>query len=89
MAFIGQDPEQVKNLAKQLDAKASEIKNVISQLTSTVNSVNWQGQDAQKFKSDWQSHHVPQLNKVVDALQNASQSAKRNAAEQEQTSSKY
>jgi len=89
MALIGQDPEQVKNLAKQLDSKASEIKNVISQLTSAVNSVQWQGQDAQKFKSDWQSNHVPQLNKVVDALQNASQSAKRNAAEQEQTSSKY
>lgn len=89
MAYLGQDTEQVKQLATQLNSKAGDIESVISSLTSSVNGVRWDGNDARQFKSDWQSQHVPQLRKVVDALRNASQSAKRNAAEQEQTSSKY
>ncbi|OBF29131.1 WXG100 family type VII secretion target [Mycobacterium sp. ACS4331] len=89
MAFIGQDVEQVQRLATQLNSKAGDIENVISQLSSAVNSVEWKGQDAERFKSDWQSQHLPQLKKVVEALKNASQTAKRNAAEQQQTSSKY
>lgn len=89
MAFLGQDVDQVKQLANQLNSKASDIDGLISQLRSAVTNVNWQGNDAKQFKSDWQSNHEPQLKKVADALRNASQSAKRNAAEQEQTSSKY
>lgn len=89
MAYLGQDVEQVKQLATQMNSKAGDIENVISQLTSSVNGVRWDGNDAKQFKNDWQSQHVPQLRKVVDALRNASQAAKRNAAEQEQTSSKY
>jgi uncharacterized protein YukE len=89
MAFLGQDVEQVKQMATQLNSKAGDIESVISQLTSAVNGVHWEGPDAKQFKSDWQSQHVPQLRKVVDALRHASQAANRNAAEQQQTSSKY
>lgn len=89
MAYLGQDVEQVKQMATQLNSKAGDIESVITQLTSAVNGVRWDGNDAKQFKSDWQSQHVPQLRKVVDALRSASQAANRNAAEQQQTSSKY
>lgn len=87
MALYGQDIEQVKQLAAQLNSKASDIQNVISQLTSAVNSVEWRGPDAERFKSDWQGQHVPQLKQIVSALQTASQKASKNAAEQQQASS--
>jgi len=86
VALYGQDIEQVRQLATQLNAKASDIESVISQLTSAVNSVQWMGPDAERFKADWQGQHVPQLKQVVSALQNASQNANRNASEQQQAS---
>lgn len=86
MALFGQDIDQVRQLAGQLNAKAGDIESVISQLTSAVNSVQWMGPDAERFRSDWQGQHVPQLRQVVNALQNASQHATRNANEQQQAS---
>lgn len=87
MALIGQDVEQVRQLATQLNSKASDIQSVISQLSSAVNSVEWRGQDAERFKLEWQSQHVPHLKQVAEALQTASQNASRNATEQQQASS--
>lgn len=87
MALIGQDVEQVRQLAAQLNSKAGDIQTVISQLSSAVNSVEWRGSDAERFKSDWQGQHVPQLKQIVSALQEASQRATQNAAEQQQASS--
>ena len=86
MALYGQDIDQVRQLATQLNAKAGDIEGVISQLTSAVNSVQWMGPDAERFKAEWQGQHVPQLKQVVSALQNASQNANRNASEQQQAS---
>jgi len=86
MALYGADIEQVQQLSNQLNAKASEIQNVISQLSSAISSVNWMGPDADRFRSDWQGQHVAQLKQVVSALQTASQNARRNAQEQQTAS---
>jgi uncharacterized protein YukE len=86
MAMYGADIEQLQQLSTQLNTKASEIQNVISQLSSQISSVNWLGPDATKFKSDWQGQHVAQLKQVVSALQAASQNAKKNAQEQQTAS---
>lgn len=86
MALFGQDIEQVQQLSVQLNAKADEIQNVISQLSSAVSSVQWMGPDAERFKSEWQSTHVSQLRTVVEALRSASQNARRNAQEQQTAS---
>lgn len=86
MAMYGADVEQLNQLSAQLNNKASDIQNVISQLSSAISSVQWQGPDANRFRSDWQGQHVAQLKQVVSALQNASQNAKRNAQEQQSAS---
>ncbi|MDZ4234086.1 MAG: WXG100 family type VII secretion target [Dietzia sp.] len=86
MALFGQDIDQVRQLAAQLNAMAGDIESVISQLTSAVDSVQWMGPDAERFKSEWKGQHVPQLRQVVSALQAASQNASRNASEQQQAS---
>lgn len=86
MAVYGQDIEQVQQLATQLNSKAEEIQSVISQLSSAISKVQWMGPDADRFRSDWQGQHTAKLKAVVDALRTASQTAKRNAQEQQQAS---
>ncbi len=86
MGVYGQDIEQVQKLATQLNSKAEEIQQVMSQLTSAISSVQWMGPDADRFRSDWSSQHTAKLKAVVSALQAASQSAKKNAQEQQQAS---
>ncbi|MEB3052350.1 WXG100 family type VII secretion target [Mycolicibacter sp. MYC123] len=86
MAYLGQDTDQVRQFAKQLDGKANDINGLISQLTSAVQAVDWKGADAQQFISDWNGTHVPGLKKVVSALNTAAAVANRNAAEQDAAS---
>lgn len=86
MAYLGQDPDQVRRLAKQLDGNANDINSLISQLTSAVQAVDWNGTDAQQFISDWNGTHVPGLKNVVSALSTAAAVANRNAAEQDAAS---
>lgn len=86
MAMVGADVEQLNQLSAQLNNKANDIQNVISQLTSAIDAVEWRGNDANRFRSDWKGQHVGQLKTVVTALQAASQAAKRNAQEQQSAS---
>jgi ABC-type transporter Mla subunit MlaD len=86
MAYFGQDIEQVQQLANQLNTKAGEIEHLISQLTATVDSIDWQGPDAERFRSDWKGQHTGQLRAVVSSLQSASQDARRNAQDQQTAS---
>ena len=44
MAFVGMDIEQVQNLSRQLNQKASDIDNIISTLNSTLQGTEWKGQ---------------------------------------------
>lgn len=86
MAYFGQDVEQVQQLAGQLTTRADDIGRLIAQLSSTVDAVDWQGPDAERFRSDWHGQHRTALNAVVSALQDASQSARRNAQDQQTAS---
>lgn len=85
--FLGMNPEEVRALASQLNQKAGEIESIKSQLTSKLQGTTWVGQDANQFRSEWDSSHAPAINRVVEALRTASQTATRNASAQDQTSS--
>ncbi|MGH3677202.1 MAG: hypothetical protein ACRDU5_15965 [Mycobacterium sp.] len=86
MAYFGQDIEQVQMLANQLNARAGEVEKLIAQLSATVDSIEWQGPDAERFKADWKGQHAAQLRAVVSTLQTASQDARRNAQDQQMAS---
>lgn len=85
--ILGMDPQAVKQLARKLEQEASQIEAIRSQLTGQLSGTQWVGNDAQQFRSEWESKHVPALNRVIEALRAASQTANRNAAAQEQISS--
>lgn len=88
MAFVGMDVEQVQNLSRQLNQKASEIDNIISTLNSTLQGTDWKGQDAEQFRNDWNSTLTQKLRQVSEALKQAGQRASQNAQEQQAASSK-
>lgn len=86
MAVWGLDVEQVRTLSSKLNQEASTIQQVLSTLTSQLGNTQWSGPDAEQFRNDWSSTHTVALNRVINALQDASQRASQNAAAQENVS---
>lgn len=85
-SFYGMDISAVRQLATQFDAKAGEIEQISTLLSSTLQGTQWEGPDATRFRDDWQSQHVTALRTVADALREASRAATSNAQQQEQAS---
>ena len=86
MAFLGMDVEQVRQLARQMDAKAQTIDEIVSTLSSQLQSTDWKGSDADQFRNQWNSDLTTKLRQVSQALKEASQTATRNAQVQDSTS---
>jgi uncharacterized protein YukE len=84
--FTGMDVPAVRSLAGQMNQCASEIRQVMNQLTHSLQNTQWVGPDREQFLSNWQGQHVTQLNQVAQSLEEASQRAQQNANEQEQAS---
>lgn len=84
--FTGMDIPAVRQLATQLNAKAGEIRNLRSQLTSQLDSTAWVGPDRDRFHGDWTGQYCNALEQVACGLEEASQRATMNAQQQEQAS---
>lgn len=89
MTMYGMDIAAVRQLATQLQSAADTtiLIDVVQRLSSALESTAWVGPDREKFKSDWEGTHVPNLRNVAEALRNAATNANMNATQQEQTSS--
>jgi len=89
MSFThGMNVEQVRQLGNSLQAKAEEIRTLISQLEGQLNSTTWEGPDAQQFKGSWWPEHKNNLLQAAEGLNGFGQAALNNASEQEATSSR-
>lgn len=86
--FTGMDIPAVRNLSKQLKTRADEIQTISQQLTSQLDATPWKGPDREQFHGEWAGRYRQALNSVVQGLEQASQTAQRNANEQEQASSR-
>lgn len=84
--FTGMDIQQVKDLAVALHGASVKIDEIINTLNPKIQHTNWVGADQKRFVSDWQSHHVKNLNIVKQALADASTLANREAKQQEDAS---
>jgi uncharacterized protein YukE len=84
--FTGMDIPGVRQLATQMDQRAEEIRTLMGQLTSALQSTQWVGPDREQFVGDWQSTHCQQLNHVIQGLSDAANRARQNAQQQEQAS---
>ncbi|QJU55575.1 WXG100 family type VII secretion target [Herbiconiux sp. KACC 21604] len=86
MAVWGLDVEQVRSLSKQLNTQSQQVQQILTTLTSALQSVQWTGPDAENFRNEWNSTHTAALKQVITALEDASNKAAKNASDQEATS---
>jgi uncharacterized protein YukE len=86
MALLGADVEALRNLGTRLNSGSNEIQNQKNQLNNTLHGVDWRGPDADQFRNQWESEHLPALDRVARALEEAGRQASRNAQQQEDAS---
>jgi uncharacterized protein YukE len=83
----GADVEQLRTLAQQFSKTADLLQQQSTQLSSQINNnPAWKGQDASRFRSDWNGNHRALLQQTVSRLQQESKVLLKNADEQEKAS---
>ncbi|PMC74396.1 MULTISPECIES: WXG100 family type VII secretion target [unclassified Brachybacterium] len=86
-AIKGMNVEEVRRMSAQLRDAAEEITRIEQELTSGLEEVDWTGPDADRFRGQWSGEMVPALQQIMQAVNDLGETADRNAAEQEATSS--
>ncbi len=72
---IGLNLSQMADLQRTFDAKATEVEQLIAQISTLVGSagapgsVHWQGRLADQFRGEWDGVFVKNLRQLVQALQ--------------------
>ena len=84
--MLGMDPDAVETLGKQMQTSAEEIKTTMQKIEGLLQSTQWEGADAQRFKGDEWNQHKTALTAAATALETAGQNALKNAQEQRATS---
>lgn len=88
MVMVGASPEQLDRLASSLGQAASQIGTGIRVgLDRSISANPWQGGDAQRFRSDWQSHLSPVLLRTSESLEQVAEHLRLQAEEQRVASS--
>lgn len=85
--YIGMDPDEVDDLAAQLQAKASDLETVLSTLTSKLGSTTWVGTDRNRFEEAWQGTISVNLTNAANQLRDAATAATGDANQQRAASS--
>lgn len=86
MAQLGADVEQLDMLGRKFDEEAQKIEATISTITSQIASTWWQGADAERFRSQWESADTSALRQVVQRLQQAATDCRAQATQQREVS---
>ena len=86
-ATKGMNVEEVRRMSAQLREAAEEITRIEQELTRGLEDVDWTGPDADRFRGQWAVEMVPALQQIMNSVNELGDSADRNAAEQEATSS--
>ena len=86
-ATKGMNVDEVKRMSGQLREAAEEITRIEQELTRGLEDADWTGPDADRFRGQWSGEMVPALQQIMNAVNELGDTADRNAAEQEATSS--
>jgi len=86
VASVGADVEQLRALAQLFGDKATSLEDVVNSINGQLHSAGWVGEDADAFKSDWDSNLTVLVRNVVDSLRERNTSLNQQADEQEQAS---
>ena len=86
MAQLGADVEQLDLLGRRFDEEAQKIEATVSTITSQLGSTWWQGADAERFRTQWESTDTSALRQVIQRLQQAANDCRAQAEQQRQVS---
>ena len=86
MASVGADVEQLRALAQLFGDKATSLEDVVNSINGQLHSAGWVGEDADAFKSDWDSNLTALVRNVVQSLRACNTSLNQQADEQEKAS---
>ena len=86
MASVGADVEQLRALAQLFGDKATSLEDVVNSINGQLHSAGWVGEDADAFKSYWDSNLTVLVRNVVDSLREHNTSLNQQADEQEKAS---
>lgn len=86
MAMKGMDVEGGRQSAQQINQGAGELEALSGRLTQVIEGFEWQGPDAERTRSTWQSEYRPMLQLVTTSLQDFATVINGQAQEQEQVS---
>lgn len=85
--YLGQNPDEVRDLATLFDTKATDLEGVVSAINSKLGATTWVGTDRTRFETETWSTIQSNLNTIAQTLRDAGTSARNNATEQETASS--
>ena len=86
MASVCADVEQLRALAQLFGDKATSLEDVVNSINGQLHSAGWVGEDADAFKSDWDSNLTALVRNVVQSLRACNTSLNQQADEQEKAS---
>lgn len=88
MAFVGADVVELRQLADLFSQKSGELTgDVITTISDRLAGNPWQGLDRQQFDHHWNQQLVHLIRKVASALDDAAETLRKNAGDQENASS--
>ena len=87
MAQLGADVEALDQLARRFEEEAQKIEQTVSIISGQLNNTWWQGTDAERFRSDWETTHTSTLRQVAEQMKAAGAASTAQANQQRQTSS--
>jgi hypothetical protein len=71
MALEGLDVGAVRTLSTQMTSSASQIRQIMTSLTSQSSNIPWVGPDQKRFEGDWRGTYCGQLQAVINGLEHA------------------
>lgn len=81
-AVLGLDVQRAEDLSRLMRSKAEEFESGANLLTSTLGSVQWSGNYANRFRDDWNGAARQNLAHIVSMLREASDALFRHAQAQ-------
>lgn len=88
MSRSGMTVADVERLGRELQEFARMIEEQVRKLDARVNGVDWTGDDARVYKTEWWPQHKKSVLAAKESINGLGQSALNNANEQRQASSR-
>lgn len=84
--FLGCDPKQLRRFAAQLASMSAGLDGARDALAHGIAAVEWDGEDAERFRSDAASGLLPGFSGLAESLRHAASSVSEEAAQQDAAS---